>query len=396
MTAPLRVLFAIGEMAGGGSQRQLVGIMQRLDCARFVPHLYLVSPGGELLGEVPPDIPVDVFASRWRPPLWRFPGQAHFARIADLARVIRERQIDVVYDRTYHMTLTAAGAVRRAKRFAPVARVSVIVTDPKQDFETNNERFRSIKRMLLRRAYHSADRVVAVSEGVREAAIHHYGLPPEQVVTLYNFFDIERIDRQMHGALPPQEQKQSGRFEVVAAGRLHPQKGFIDLLSAIRLLVQDRGLLQLRVRILGTGPLEPELRQFIERNRLHAQVTLVGFRANPLPYFRQADLFCLSSLYEGMPNALVEAMLCGVPVVATDCPSGPREILMDGRFGRLVAPGDWQALAAEIEDAVRHPDAWQAVVPAARSHIEQHFSPATGIDKLQALLLGVATRRSTK
>jgi glycosyltransferase involved in cell wall biosynthesis len=395
LSARLRVLLAIGEMSGGGSQRQLLGILRGLDRARFSPSLYLVSSGGELLGEVPEDVPIDIFDQRvktpWyaaRPPFWKR-IHAYQARIADLARVIRERQIDVVYDRTYHMTLTAAGAVRRAGR---AARVSAIVTDPKRDFETNNERFRSLKRMLLRQAYHSADRVVAVSEGVREAAIQYYGLPPERVETHYNFFDIERIDRQMHEPLPPAEQKQPGRFEIVAAGRLHPQKGFGDLLLAMRLLVHDRGLAQLHLRILGSGPLESDLRQLIERHQLQAHVTLAGFRANPLPYFRQADLFCLSSRYEGMPNALVEAMLCGVPVMATDCPSGPREILLDGQLGRLVAPGDWQALAAAIEDLARHAEAGKARVRAARSHIEQQFSPDVGIEKLQALLLKFATR----
>ncbi len=389
MIRPLRVLFAIGEMAGGGSQRQLIGILQRLDRARFVPHLYLVSAGGELLPEVPPDVPVHVFTRHWRPPLLRFPGQAHWARIRDLARVIRERQIDVVYDRTYHMTLTAAGATRRA----PAARVSVIVTDPKQDFETNNERFAGLKRLLLRRAYHSADRVVAVSEGVRQAAIGHYRLPPERIATLYNFFDIERIDRQMQEPLPPNEQKQPGRFEIVAAGRLYAQKGYADLLATIRELVHERGQGQIHLRILGSGPLEPELRDTIARHSLQRHVTLAGFRKNPLPYFRQADLFCLPSLYEGMPNALVEAMLCRVPVLASDCPSGPREILQAGRFGRLVPPSDWRALAGAIEEAIREPDAWRSLVQPARLHIEQEFSPEAGIDKLQTLLTSVATKK---
>ena len=126
----------------------------------------------------------------------------------------------------------------------------------------------------------------------------------------------------------------------------------------------DRGLRQLHLRILGTGPLETDLQSYIARQGLEQHVTLAGFRANPLPYFRQADLFCLSSLYEGMPNALVEAMLCRVPVLATDCPSGPREILQDGRYGRLVSPADTRALADAIEDAVLHPEEWRKTVPA--------------------------------
>ncbi|HMC09690.1 MAG TPA: glycosyltransferase, partial [Pirellulaceae bacterium] len=188
MTRRIRVLFAIGEMSGGGSQRQMIGILQRLDRTRFEPQLYLVSPGGELLSEVPADVQIRAFGNRHQPPCCIYPGQAHRARVRDLATVLHEQRIDLIYDRTYHMTLIAAGAAN----LRPTPRISVIVTDPERDFETNAERFRFVKRMLLRRAYQTADRVVAVSEGVRQAALKRYALAPEKTLTLYNVFDIER------------------------------------------------------------------------------------------------------------------------------------------------------------------------------------------------------------
>ena len=104
---------------------------------------------------------------------------------------------------------------------------------------------------------------------------------------------------------------------------MNPQKGFDFLLQAMHELVHKRGRGRARLRILGTGPLHDKLAKYINDRALKACVSLVGYRQNPLPFLKQADLFCLSSLYEGMPNALVEAMLCRVPVLATDCPSGP-------------------------------------------------------------------------
>jgi len=392
MPDKIRVLLAIGEFSGGGSQRQMVGILQRLDRTRFQPYLYVVSAGGELLPEVPADVPVFIFSERNRQTHWWYPGQAHGARVRDLAEVLRQEKINVVYDRTYHMTLITAPAGHAAS----TARISVIVADPRLDIDTNRERFRAIKRRLLRRAYRAADRVLAVSHGVRQAAIDYYSLDPERTATQYNFFDIERIDRLMAEPLPPSEQKQPGRFEIVAAGRLHVQKGFADLLAAVRTLIHDRGLQQIHLRILGTGALEGELRSCIAHHNLHSHVTLAGFRPNPLSYFRQADLFCLPSLYEGLPNALVEAMLCRVPVLAADCPSGPREILLEGRLGRLIPPADPRALADAIEDALVHPEAWRQLAPAAREHIEQHFSPAAGIQALEALLTELAMKTKDK
>jgi glycosyltransferase involved in cell wall biosynthesis len=389
----IRVLFAIGQMSGGGSQRQLIGILQRLDRSRFAPQLYVVTAGGEFLSEVPPDVPVRVFSERHQSSPWLYPGHAHRARVCDLARVLDDQQIDVVYDRTYHMTLITSGATQRR----PTPRISVIVTDPARDFETNVERFRFAKRLLLRRAYQTADRVVAVSEGVRSAAIAHYRLAAEKTLTIHNFFDIERVDRQMQESLPVGEARSPGeRFELVAAGRLHPQKGLSYLLEAVRILVQERGRPQIHLRILGDGPLRAALAAFIAEHRLDRHVTLAGFRENPLPYFRQADLFCLSSLYEGMPNALVEAMLCRVPVLATDCPSGPREVLDGGRLGWLVPPADAAALAGAIDDAIANLDRWRALTPAARAHIEESFSPRAGIARLESLLSTLAPRGPVK
>src|SRR5262249_24281289 len=143
----------------------------------------------------------------------------------------------------------------------------------------------------------------------------------------------------MSQSLPATETRREGEwFEIVTAGRLHAQKGYIHLLEAIAELVHHRVRRQIHLRILGTGPLEAALKADIARLKLTGHVTLAGYIANPLPYYRQADLFCLSSLYEGMPNALVEAMLCQVPVLATDCLSGPGEILAGGRYGLLVPP----------------------------------------------------------
>jgi glycosyltransferase involved in cell wall biosynthesis len=383
MDRKIRVLLAIDEMSGGGSQRQMIGILQRLDRRRFEPHLYLVSPMGELLSEVPCDVPTHIFAQRCGRRRWWFPGQWFAARIRDLANLLLEQQIDVVYDRTYHMTLVTAGATRRV----PTPRVSVIVADPARDFEGNAEWFRFIKRPMLRRAYQTADRVVTVSEGLRKTSIAHYGLAPEKVLTLHNFFDIERIDRLMAEPLPSGEARTGNdQFEIVAAGRLHPQKGFQYLLEAVHELVHKRSHYQLRLRILGDGPLRGALEKYVADQALKASVFLPGYRENPLPYFRQANLFCLSSLYEGMPNALVEAMLCRVPVLATDCPSGPAELLYGGRLGRLVPPGDSKRLADAIEDAMLNPDRWKSRVPAARTHIERSFSPEAGIERLEALL----------
>ena len=149
---------------------------------------------------------------------------------------------------------------------------------------------------------------------------------------------------------------------VLGVGRLQRQKDFSALIDAFALV---REKVRCRLVILGEGPLRTELEAKVEGLRLTRVVDLPGFVENPFPYFRRARVFVLSSRYEGMPNVLLQAMACGTPVVATDCPSGPRECLENGRYGALVPVGDIEALAGAISRALhapRRPDAAAAIL----------------------------------
>jgi glycosyltransferase involved in cell wall biosynthesis len=369
-------------MSGGGSERQMLGVLKHLDRSRFSPELYLITPTGELLPEIPADVPVHSFQDRHQEPIGRLPGAGFRARTRDLARLLEERQIDVIYDRTWHMTLITA----QAAALRPTPRVSVIVTDNRRDFEINTERFRWIKRRLMRKAYLTADRVLAVSEGARESAMKYHGLPPEKIQTFYNLFDVQHIDRQAAEALPASINKDDSRFVVVALGRLHAAKGYDVLVEAVRRAVYDLGHPQLELWILGEGELRSSLERQIREARLEQHVRLLGFQDNPHRFLKVADLFCLSSRYEGMPNALVEAMLSGTPVLSTDCQSGPREILQSGRLGRLVPVDNPKALADAIADAIVNRPAWKELTALARQHAESRYAMASGIRRLGEIL----------
>ena len=129
---------------------------------------------------------------------------------------------------------------------------------------------------------------------------------------------------------------------ILAVGRLSDAKDFPTLLKAIVRMNEKR---KVKCIILGEGELREKLQGMIEQLSLSGTVDLHGFVGNPYAYLAKADLFVLSSRREGFPNVLVEAMACGTPVVATDCPSGPAEILENGKYGPLVPVGDAQALA---------------------------------------------------
>jgi glycosyltransferase involved in cell wall biosynthesis len=173
---------------------------------------------------------------------------------------------------------------------------------------------------------------------------------------------------------------------VVTVGRLDLQKGQIHLLRAVDDLVHRRGKKHLRLHVAGQGPLENELKAFVQERNLGNQVHFVGFLPNPFALISRCQLFCLPSVYEGLPLALLEAMACRVPVLATDCPSGPREVLADGTFGRLVRPNAPAELAAALEHAVDHYSEWMTLADAARQRVEQAFSSQSEIPKLERVI----------
>ena len=128
-------------------------------------------------------------------------------------------------------------------------------------------------------------------------------------------------------------------------GRLESQKGFKYLLEAFS---KVSAKIEARLAILGRGSQMDELKRLSEKLGITSNVVFLGFQKNPYKYLANGDLFVLSSLWEGFPNALAKAMACGIPVVSTDCPSGPSEIITDGVNGLLVPPADPEALAGTV------------------------------------------------
>jgi len=139
---------------------------------------------------------------------------------------------------------------------------------------------------------------------------------------------------------------------LIAAGKLAPWKGFEDLIYAISEL---DSVLDLRLLILGDGPLRDQLNTLILKLNLQNKISLVGYVSNPLKYFYQADVFVLSSHVEGMPNVLIEAMMCGCTPVSTDCPTGPAEVLREEKYGYLAETKNPISLAKKIQEALNTP-----------------------------------------
>ncbi|WP_133512496.1 glycosyltransferase [Candidatus Thiosymbion oneisti] len=265
-----------------------------------------------------------------------------------LWRYLRSDRPDVVFSAEDHLNavvLLAAIIAGSQAKISGSSRVTPFDTYSNVPFTK-----RWVLKQFMRAVMWRADALTCVSKDMVDQYRRVFDTPPH--VCVYNIVDdkLSRLRMQEaveHGWLIHKQEP-----VLIAAGSLAPWKGFADLIHAMKELSRSR---RARLIILGDGPLRIELEALIAELDLTNLVDLPGYVGNPLKYFARADVFVLSSHVEGLPNVLVEAMMCGCTPVSTDCPTGPREILQDGKYGYLVPMQDPIALAAGIEQALIKP-----------------------------------------
>ncbi|ARP87427.1 glycosyltransferase [Bordetella genomosp. 9] len=204
-----------------------------------------------------------------------------------------------------------------------------------------------LKRLMLRLCYGAHDDVVGVSRGVVRDLVAMVPALRDKCRHIYNGIPLDDVRTQASAATPIVARP--GKIHVVSVGRLVPNKGFKTLIEAAHLL-NDPDIV---FTIIGEGPQRQELEAMIAQRQPASTVRLAGHVDNPFPLLADADIFVSVSERESFGIVLVEALCLGVPVVATDCPSGPAEILEDGKFGELVPVGDAAAVAEAIRSLVR-------------------------------------------
>jgi glycosyltransferase involved in cell wall biosynthesis len=232
---------------------------------------------------------------------------------------------------------------------------------------------------LVQASYPWADDIIAVSKGIADDLSMLAGIPRERIRVVYNPVVTPELRLKAQVPLEHPWFEPNGTPVVLGVGRLAPQKDFSTLLHAFARVRETRPA---RLLILGEGEERCALEALIEKLDLEQDVSLPGWVKNPYPYMKRASAFVLSSKWEGLPGVLIEAMYCGVPLISTDCPSGPREVLRDGQYGQLVPVGDVDALASAIKMVL------DGKVPSPPSESWDRFEKETVVNRYLDVLVG--------
>lgn len=368
----LDVLFVLDNLSGGGAERAAVTVANGLAARGHRVRLLLFADRGPLRGLPSPEIPrFELGTARAR--------QAPLPMIRMMAR-LRPRLVVAALPHANALSLLAVLLARTGSRVVIAEHGQPILADPSRMPSGYRTAFR-----LARVLYRFAAAMVCCSPGIRDVWMGRYGVGAERVHALPNPVITPALEAASHAAPSHPWATGDGPPLVVAAARLGPEKDIATLLRAFARLRAQRPA---RLLVLGEGPERPALEALAAQLGIAGDVAMPGFCANPFAIFRRASVMALSSITEGLPNVIVEALACGLPVVMSRCLTPADQKLVDGWIHASVPIGDDAALAAALARAIDAPGD-RAALP---GHVAG-FTLEASVDAYEALLRQVDAKR---
>ncbi|REE57514.1 glycosyltransferase involved in cell wall biosynthesis [Paenibacillus taihuensis] len=322
-----KLMLLTPSLQGGGAERVMVNLLKHFDRERIEPVFMTPNFSGPYTKLLPKDVEViDLGITRVR------------YMLPKLLKEVNKAKPDVILSTLEQLNL----ALLLAKPFIR-RQTKLVIREanlPSKTLHAYSSYRKWIYHTMYRRLYSQADRIIAQSDMMRSELLAFTGVQESRVKTINNPIDIDAISQLTRGPNP--FLGTSGK-NIVSVGRLEYQKGYDLLIQAFKLVTLQHP--NSNLYLLGEGSLRSELAQLAESLGIARNVHFAGFTENPYLYMKHADLFVLSSRYEGFPNVVLEALACSAKIVSVDCESGPRDILSRLEYGLLVPRENISALA---------------------------------------------------
>lgn len=320
---------------GGGAEKTMLNLAAGIAARGYKVDFVLVKAKGQYLDQFPGTVRlVDLKASR---AIMCFPA---------LIRYLRMEQPDCLLSALHVNTIALiASMISNCS-----TRVIVSERTTVSHLVKNSSSLRlKLVPILIRSLYPLADRIVAVSKGVAEDLSNAIGISRNRIEVIYNPVVTPLLRKKARAYIKHPWFEENAPPVILSVGSLTPQKNFGLLISAFAYLRQTQ---KARLLILGEGEKRHELESQVKRLNLQQDIKMPGFVENPYPYMTRSAVFVLPSKREGLPGVIIEALYCGIPIVATDCPGGSSEILANGKYGKIVPVRGPKTMAHAIKSAL--------------------------------------------
>lgn len=335
-TRKIKILLIISSLYQGGAERVITYLASYLSNEKYEISLILYEKKGEYLDEIPNHIRIYDFGKR---------TSLDFIKLIFCTRkVITETKPDIVLSFLLYNNIVTGLAVCFLRR-------SFKIIFSERNYPPEYLRrvpFGWIKKWLIKITYRTADLIITNSISTKIALEKYYYLHPEKIKTIYNPIALNKVIEKSNEDICHPFFDENNSHVIISVGRLAEQKRFDRLLRVFSIVKKNNHRLFLIV--IGDGKLRPQLCELAEKLNIHESVDFIGFKQNPWAWISKADIFVLSSDYEGFPNVLLEAMACETPIVSTDCLSGPSELITNGINGLLVPTQDEEEMAIAINE----------------------------------------------
>ncbi|MBC9798127.1 glycosyltransferase [Sinomicrobium weinanense] len=336
-----RICFFVGNMGLGGIGKLTLHLVEEFVKKGIMVDLFLYKDDGEYMDQIPKEVRIFVHGGSYLGRMVRY-----------ISYLNKEKPMVSISSRQRQDILNVIGCLISYRKVQPV--ISIHTNVSAENKEQIGVRKKSIFiEILSKLLYKVPNKFIAVSKGVADDFAKWANVKRTEVEVIYNpVYKPYTELRDVQIPLTYEQLLREDKKYIIGVGRLTKAKDFFTLIKSYHIVKQK---MDVALIILGEGPLRKELENLITELNLEKDVFLLGFVHNPQYYIRRASAFVLSSIWEGFGNVIVEAMGVGTPIISTNCPSGPAEILEDGKYGKLVSVGNLQEMANAMIDTLSTP-----------------------------------------